>query len=163
MAARPFRILGLQQIAIGGLDKGALRRLWVDTLGLERVGEFRSERENVDEDIAVAGDGPLRVEVDLMQPIDAAKSPKVHEPALNHVGLWVDDLAAAVAWLGERGVRFTPGGIRKGAAGYDVCFIHPKGNADAPIGGEGVLIELVQAPPEVHQAFRKAAQSAAAQ
>jgi lactoylglutathione lyase len=155
MAARPFRILGLQQIAIGGLDKGALRRLWVDTLGLERVGEFRSERENVDEDIAVAGDGPLRVEVDLMQPIDAAKSPKVHEPALNHVGLWVDDLAAAVAWLGERGVRFTPGGIRKGAAGYDVCFIHPKGNADAPIGGEGVLIELVQAPPEVQQAFAR--------
>ena len=66
-----------------------------------------------------------------MQPIDpAAKSPKVHEPALNHVGLWVDDLAAAVAWLGEHGVRFTPGGIRKGAAGYDVCFIHPKGNAE---------------------------------
>lgn len=163
MAARPFRILGLQQIAVGALDKGALRRLWIDTLGLERVGEFRSERENVDEDIAVAGDGPLRVEVDLMQPIDAAKSPKVHEPALNHVGLWVDDLAAAVAWLGERGVRFTPGGIRKGAAGYDVCFIHPKGNADAPIGGEGVLIELVQAPPEVQAAFLRAAHGAASQ
>jgi lactoylglutathione lyase len=156
MRARPFRILGLQQIAVGGLDKGALRRLWVDTLGLERVGEFRSERENVDEDIAVAGQGPLRVEVDLMQPIDAARSPKVHEPALNHVGLWVDDLAAAVAWLGERGVRFTPGGIRKGAAGHDVCFIHPKGNAEAPIGGEGVLIELVQAPPEVQDAFARA-------
>jgi lactoylglutathione lyase len=153
MAARPFRILGLQQIAVGGLDKGALRRLWIDVLGLERVGEYRSERENVDEDIAVAGSGPLRVEVDLMQPIDPAKSPKVHEPALNHIGLWVDDLAAAVAWLTERGMRFTPGGIRKGAAGHDVCFIHPKGNAEAPIGGEGVLIELVQAPPEVKAAF----------
>lgn len=153
MAARPFRILGLQQIAVGGLDKGALRRLWIDVLGLERVGEYRSERENVDEDIAVAGSGPLRVEVDLMQPIDPAKSPKVHEPALNHIGLWVDDLAAAVDWLTERGMRFTPGGIRKGAAGHDVCFIHPKGNAEAPIGGEGVLIELVQAPPEVIRAL----------
>ena len=156
MAARPFRILGLQQIAVGGLDKGALRRLWIEILGLERVGEYRSERENVDEDIAVAGSGPLRVEVDLMQPIDPAKSPKVHEPALNHIGLWVDDLAAAVAWLTERGMRFTPGGIRKGAAGHDVCFIHPKGNAEAPIGGEGVLIELVQAPPEVKAAFAAA-------
>jgi len=152
---RPFRILGLQQIAVGALDKAGLRRLWIDTLGLTRVGEFRSERENVDEDIAVAGEGPLRVEVDLMQPIDPARSPKVHEPALNHVGLWVDDLEAAVAWLGERGVRFTPGGIRKGAAGHDVCFIHPKGSADAPIGGEGVLIELVQAPPEVRAAFER--------
>jgi lactoylglutathione lyase len=155
MTSRPFRILGIQQIAVGATDKAALRRLWVDTLGLHRVGEFRSERENVDEDIAVAGEGPLRVEVDLMQPIDPAKSPKVHEPALNHVGLWVDDLAAAVAWLGGQGVRFTPGGIRKGAAGYDVCFIHPKGNADAPIGGEGVLIELVQAPAEVIEAFAR--------
>jgi len=151
---RPFRVLGLQQIAVGGLDKARLKRLWLDELGLEPIGSFRSERENVDEDIAVAGQGPLRVEVDLMQPIDPAKSPKVHDPALNHVGLWVDDLAAAMAWLEKRGVRFTPGGIRKGASGFDVCFIHPKGNDAAPIGGEGVLIELVQAPPEVVAAFR---------
>jgi lactoylglutathione lyase len=150
---RPFRVLGLQQIAVGGLDKARLRRLWVDTLGLEPTGTFRSERENVDEDIAVAGSGPFRVEVDLMQPLDPAKSPKVHEPALNHVGLWIDDLRAAVAWLEAEGVRFTPGGVRKGASGFDVCFIHPKGNEATPIGGEGVLIELVQAPPEVIEAL----------
>jgi lactoylglutathione lyase len=153
---RPFRVLGVQQIAIGGPDKAALRRLWVDLLGLAVQGTFRSERENVDEDIARAGAGPLAVEVDLMQPIDAEKRPRVHEPPLNHVGLWVDDLAAAVAWLGQEGVRFTPGGIRKGAAGHDVCFIHPKGDAAAPQGGEGVLLELVQAPPDVIAAFDRA-------
>jgi lactoylglutathione lyase len=157
VSERPFRVLGLQQIAVGALDKGKLRELWVDLLGLEAHGNFRSESENVDEDIAVAGAGPFKVEVDLMQPIDPEKRPKVHDPALNHVGLWIDDLAAAVAWLEGRGVRFTPGGIRKGAAGYDVCFIHPKGNDDAPVGGQGVLIELVQAPPEVVEAFRKVA------
>ena len=154
MSDRPFSILGVQQIAVGGQDKRALRRLWVDTLGLELAGSFRSESENVDEDIAVAGAGPLKVEVDLMQPIDPEKRPKVHDPALNHVGLWVDDLAAAVAWLEKQGMRFTPGGIRKGAAGHDVCFVHPKGNQEFPIGGEGVLIELVQAPREVVEAFR---------
>ncbi|RMF21089.1 MAG: VOC family protein [Deltaproteobacteria bacterium] len=157
VSERPFRVLGVQQIAVGALDKQRLRKLWVDTLGLEITGTFRSERENVDEDIAVAGRGPLKVEVDLMQPIDAEKRPRVHEPALNHIGLWIDDLAAAVSWLEQQGVRFTPGGIRKGAAGYDVCFIHPKGNDDAPIGGEGVLIELVQAPPEVIEACEKLA------
>jgi lactoylglutathione lyase len=146
---RPFSILGIQQIAVGAPDKNALRRLWVDLLGLRVEGNFRSESENVDEDIAIAGAGPFRVEVDLMQPLDPEKRPRVHDPALNHVGLWVDDLAAAVAWLGARGVRFTPGGIRKGASGHDVCFIHPKGGGDTPVGGEGVLIELVQAPPEV--------------
>jgi len=150
---RPFRILGVQQIAVGALDKARLRKLWIETLGLGEEGSFRSESENVEEDIAVLGAGALRVEVDLMQPLDPARRPKVHEPALNHVGLWVDDLPAAVGWLGERGVRFTPGGIRKGAAGFDICFIHPKGSAEAPIGGEGVLIELVQAPPEIIRAL----------
>lgn len=153
MTTRPFRILGLQQVAIGGPDKGPLRKLWVDMLGLEPQGTFRSERENVDEDIVVAGVGPFRVEVDLMQPVDPNGKPRVHDPALNHLGLWVDDLPAAVKWLGEQGVRFAPGGIRKGAAGFDVTFIHPKGNEQFPLGGEGVLIELVQAPPEVISAF----------
>ena len=157
MAERPFTILGLQQIAVGARDKRTLRRLWIETLGLSLEGEFRSESENVDEDIASVGIGPFRVEVDLMQPLDPEARPRVHEPALNHVGLWVDDLAAAVAWLAGQGVRFTPGGIRKGAGGHDVCFIHPKGNEATPIGGEGVLIELVQAPPAVIEAHRAAA------
>jgi len=149
MSGRPFRVLGVQQIAIGGPDKSELRKLWVDLLGAESVGSFRSEAENVDEDIVEVGEGLGLVEIDLMQPIDPDKSPKVHQPALNHVGLWVDDLPAAVEWLSAQGVRIAPGGIRKGAAGYDICFIHPKGSADKPIGGSGVLIELVQAPQEI--------------
>lgn len=157
MSKRPFSILGVQQIAVGGRDKGRLRTLWVDLLGLTPTGTYRSERENVDEDIVQAGSGVNAVEVDLMQPLDADKSPKVHDPALNHVGLWVDDLKAAVAWLEGQGMRFTPGGIRKGAAGHDVCFVHPKGNDQFPISGEGVLIELVQAPPAVVEALRKSA------
>jgi lactoylglutathione lyase len=153
MTARPFRILGVQQIALGGLDKGKLSRLWGDLFGLVKTGDYRSERENVDEDIFVAGLGPFRVEVDLMQPIDPTKAPKVHEPALNHVGLWVDHLPSAVEWLASQGLRFAPGGIRKGAAGHDICFVHPKGNAEFPMSGEGTLIELVQAPAEVIAAY----------
>ena len=192
MTARPFKVLGLQQVAVGAADKSALRRLWVDTLGLEPHGNYKSEKENVDEDIVTMGagaftvevdlihlfgltltgsyrsedqnvdedilelgEGPLAVEVDLMQPIDPDKKPRVDTPPLNHIGLWVDDIDAAVKWLGEQGVRFTPGGIRPGAAGHRVCFIHPKGNESAPIGGEGVLIELVEAPPEVRAAFEE--------
>lgn len=152
---RPFKILGIQQIALGALDKSRLRHLWVDTLGLEQVASFTSEAENVTEDILALGEEPYRVEVDLMQPLDAQRKPAVHQPALNHVGLWVDDLRAAVAWLEGRGVRFTPGGIRRGAAGHDICFIHPKGNESSPVGGEGVLIELVQAPASLTEALLK--------
>ena len=121
----------------------------MDTLGLTPTGSFASERENVDEDILAMGRGATKVEIALMQPLDPAKKPAVHIPPLNHIGLWIDDLPSAVQWLTEQGMRFTPGGIRKGAAGYDVCFIHPKGNEQFPLSGEGVLLELVQAPPEV--------------
>jgi lactoylglutathione lyase len=157
MSDRPFKVLGIQQIAVGGLDKNKLRKLWVDTLGLEMAGSYRSASENVDEDITVIGSGPFRVEVDLMQPLDADRKPSVQSPPLNHLGLWIDDLPAAVAWLQTRGMRFTPGGIRQGASGFDICFIHPKASEEFPIAGEGVLIELVQAPPEVREAFERLA------
>jgi lactoylglutathione lyase len=157
ISSRPFKVLGVQQIAIGALDKQRLKTLWVDLLGLQITGNFRSERENVDEDICAIGEGLLKVEVDLMQPLDPDKKPAVHTTPLNHVGLWLDDLPAAVQWLTAQGVRFAPGGIRAGAAGFDICFLHPKGNAQYPVSGEGVLIELVQAPPEVVQAFTRLA------
>ena len=146
---RPFKVLGIQQVAIGGLSKQRLRTLWVEKFGLEVTGTFVSARENVDEDICAIGSGVFKVEVDLMQPIDADKKPAVHATPLNHIGLWIDDLPAAVQWLGANGVRFAPGGIRKGAAGHDICFVHPKSSDEFPVGGEGVLIELVQAPAGV--------------
>ena len=41
------------------------------------------------------------------------------------------------------------GGIRKGASGYDVTFVHPKSTC-------GVLLELVQAPNDVIEAYKEA-------
>jgi lactoylglutathione lyase len=142
ISPRKFKILGVQQIAIGALDKNLMRHFWCDILGVEKIGEYRSEKENVDEDILTVGEGAQKVEIDLMQPIDPEKSPKVHVPTLNHVGLWVDNLAEAVEELTAKGIKFTPGGIRKGAGGHDVAFIHPK-------SAVGVLVELVQATQEV--------------
>lgn len=161
-SSRPFSILGLQQIAVGGLNKQKLRSFWVDLLGLTFRDSFVSEAENVDEDICQLGVGATAVEVDLMMPLDIEKRPRVDSPALNHVGLWVDDLAAAVDWLSGQGLRFTPGGIRKGAAGHDVCFIHPKGNDEFPRSAEGVLVELVQAPQSVIDAYKVLAEASAA-
>ena len=105
MSQRPFKVLGVQQIAIGGPDKVRLQKLWVDMFGLEVTGTFRSERENVDEDICAMGSGPFKVEVDLMQPLDPEKKPAVHTTPLNHIGLWIDKLPQAVQWLTEQAQR----------------------------------------------------------
>jgi lactoylglutathione lyase len=151
MNTRPFRILGVQQIAVGASDRALLHVLWVDMLGLHSQRTFQSEKENVDEEILTIGSGTLAVELDLMQPLDPDKKPRVDVPALNHIGLWVDNLKECVTWLTAQGMRFAPGGIRKGASGHDVCFIHPRASDEFPLCGNGVLIELVQAPPEVQR------------
>ena len=148
MPVRPFRVLGVQQVALGSLDRQALEVLWQGCFGLTPQGVFRSAAENVDEAVFSLGRGLGRVEFDLMMPIDPQARPTTHTPALHHVGLWIDDLRAAVNWLVSNGVRLTPGGIRRGASGYDVCFVHPKPSQHFPVSGQGVLIELVQAPPE---------------
>ena len=147
-STRPFRVLGLQQIAMGNQDKQVLTNFWGDIMGLKKVHSFKSERENVDEDIMEIGKGKLgKIEVDLMTPLDPEKSPKVHIPALNHIGLWVDDLPKCVEYLEKKNVRIV-GGIRKGASGFDVTFVHPKSAA-------GVLVELVQAPQDVIDEYDK--------
>lgn len=146
-----YRILGVQQIAVGSPSLSGLRSLWVDTLGAREVKTFKSESENVDEIVTTLGRGVASVEVDLMTPLDPSKSPKVDKPPLNHIGLWVTDIRACYDHLSEQGYKFTPGGIRPGASGYDVCFIHPKPKEGR--GGEGVLIELVQAPEKVIDAY----------
>jgi hypothetical protein len=79
---RPFRILGFQQIAIGSEDKGKLNFLFQvlcsgsgkhalprfefeseqELLGLKKIGSFRSEKENVDEDILTVAYYPRVIE-----------------------------------------------------------------------------------------------------
>src|ERR671929_2123812 len=127
MSSRPFKVLGIQQIAIGGPSKDRLRTLWVDKLGLELTGNFVSERENVDEDICAMGRGAFKVEVDLMQPLDPDKKPAVHTTPLNHIGLWIDDLPKAVEWLGANGVAFSPRRHPQGAPGLGHLLFHPEG------------------------------------
>lgn len=78
--SRPFKILGLQQVAVGSTDASSMQKLWVETFGLEKIGSFTSEKENVAEDILTLGsdeNGSVSVEVDLMCPLDEEKSPKV--------------------------------------------------------------------------------------
>jgi len=106
-------ILGVQQVAVGAAGKERLTRLWVEIVGLAPTGTYRSATENVDKVIVSAGAGRQPCEIDPMQPVDPDATPRANVPPLNHIGLRVDDLAAAFAWLAARGARFALGGIRK--------------------------------------------------
>ncbi len=142
---RPFKILGLQQVAIGWENKEILETFFIDLLGIEKISSFESKKENVRESICSIGESPNGVELDLMEPIIKDSKPAPHQPPLNHIGLWVDKIEEAYNWLAENGVRMAPGGIREGASGHRVFFTHPKGSAEHPIGSM-ILLEFVQHP-----------------
>ena len=142
------------QVAIGGSSLSALTELWSTALDAKKIGDFQSASENVSENIMTLGKGPLgATEIALMTSLDSSKKPNPSSPSLNHVGLWVDDLAACHAHMTTNGYVFAPGGIRPGADGHNICFLHPKPKEGK--GGEGVLIELVQAPVYVVEAWEK--------
>ena len=141
LTKRPFRILGVQQIAIGAVKKESLENFFINLLGIEKTGTFESQSENVRESICnIEG-----IEIDLMEPICEHSKPSPHKPGLNHIGLWVDNIEAAFEWLEAQGVRMAPGGIRAGASGHRVFFTHPKGSESKPIGSH-ILLEFVEHP-----------------
>ncbi len=146
---RPFKVIGICHVAIVVADKARTRWLWEEILGGQQTSSFISASENVEESIYMLGVGRYRQEIDLIEPINSIQAPQQARVNLNHIALWVDNLQSAVKWMEAKGKRFTPGGIRKGSLGHEVCFIHPKASATCPVSGEGVLIELVQAPNDV--------------
>ena len=61
--------------------------MWQDIFGLKAESTHRLEKENVVEDILKVGaaKSPFVVEIDLMQPIDPNKSPKVSHDVTDFV------------------------------------------------------------------------------
>ena len=121
MLERPFVVLGTQQVAIGAADKRRLTRLWVEIPGWRpRAATGPRRRTSMKTSCRSPRDDSMARST-WCSLWDADAKPRVNEPALNHIGPWVDDLAAAYDRLSAKGVRFAAGGIRKGTAGHDVC------------------------------------------
>lgn len=108
-------------------------------LGSEPAGEETVTSERVR--VAFFGEGPGRVE--LLEPTDdtsaIARFLERSGPGLHHVCLRVPDLDAAVERSAEGGATVVPPGIREGAGGARVAFLHPGSTG-------GVLLELVEEP-----------------
>jgi lactoylglutathione lyase len=136
MAQRPFKVLGIQQIAIGGPSKTRLQKLWVDMFGLEVTGTFRSERENVDEDICAIGTGPFKVEVDLMQPLDPEKKPAVHTTPLTTLVCGSTICRWPCSGSRPRACVLRRGASAQGRRALTSLFCTPKQTTSFPLGAK---------------------------
>ena len=112
---------------------------WEALLGINASGteEVPSERVRV----AFFGDGPGRVELLEATGPDSpiARHIERRGPGIHHVCLRVTDLGEALERAGDAGLALIPPGIREGAGGHRVAFLHPRDTG-------GVLLELTERP-----------------
>jgi methylmalonyl-CoA/ethylmalonyl-CoA epimerase len=110
---------------------------WADALGLEVEGIETVEGEKVKVAFLPAG----RCRVELLE-ATAEDSPIARHIAkrgegIHHMTLEVDDIDAMLTKLRSDNVEILGDGVREGAGGHRVAFLHPR-------AAGGVLVELVE-------------------
>ena len=133
-----MRILGIDHVAVCCGDLDATAAPFLDLLGLAVGPRELVETQKTEAYFLLTGDDAGAC-VELIEPKGNAGLEKFLEKrgtGLHHVAFLVDDLAAALRELDERGVPLLDKVPRPGARGHKVGFLHPRACA-------GVLVELV--------------------
>ena len=129
----------LDHIGIAVRDLDEALAFYRDALGLE-VGEVEDvPSQHVRAQFLPVGEAALELLEATSEGSAIARSIERRGPGIHHITLRVDDLAAALAGLRDRGVRLVDEHPRLGAGGSRVAFIHPS-------AAQGVLIELKEDP-----------------
>ncbi|RJK98168.1 methylmalonyl-CoA epimerase [Vallicoccus soli] len=130
----------IDHVGVAVRDLDAAVAFYETTFGMRKVHEEVNEEQGVREAMMAVGDGPDRVQ--LLAPVsDASPIARFLERSgegVQQVAYAVDDVRAAADDLRAKGLRLLYDEPRRGTAGSQVNFVHPK---DAG----GVLVELVQA------------------
>lgn len=130
-------------VAVRDLERSVA---WYETtFGLKVVARETHEDQGVHEAMLVVADTPAGGSyVQLLQPTredsPVGKFLARNGEGVHHVGYGVEDVEAALAAIGGRGVRLVDQRPRHGSMGASIAFLHPKDTG-------GVLTELVQAAP----------------
>jgi methylmalonyl-CoA/ethylmalonyl-CoA epimerase len=108
-----------------------------DALGMH----FEGTEEVAEQKVRVAFLAVGQSRIELLEPTapdsPVAKFLEKNGPGVHHIAYEVADLAAALADLGDAGVRLIDQAPRRGAHGTAIAFLHPKSSG-------GVLTELCQ-------------------
>jgi len=134
----------IDHIGIAVPDLDAAKQFYARAFGLRCVHEEVNEEQGVREAMLAVGDSGSCIQ--LLAPLSPestiAKFLDRNGPGIQQVAYGVADVEQAGALLRAAGLRMLFDEPRRGTAGSRVNFVHPK---DAG----GVLVELVQAGPDV--------------
>jgi methylmalonyl-CoA epimerase len=119
----------------------AQAKKFYEQLGLKPMPDETVEAEQVRLSMVPVGES----RIELLEPLSAdspiGKFLAKRGEGLHHVALHVDDLSGTVERLKASGTRLISDEIKVGAGGHLYVFVHPS-------SAGGVLLELVEDPPE---------------
>jgi methylmalonyl-CoA/ethylmalonyl-CoA epimerase len=132
-------LTGIDHVGIAVEDLDAAVEHYRRTLGVEPVNRETVPSQGVEEVLFRVGDSNIQLVGALGPQTPVGRFLAKRGPGLHHLGLRVNDVAAALAELKSRGVPLIDEQPREGSRGATIAFVHPKGMG-------GVLVELVQEP-----------------
>lgn len=134
-------ITGLAHIGVAVTELEPAIGLWCRLTGGRLV--HREEVHSQRVDVAVIEIGTLRVELLCATSDDSpiARFISAKGPGIHHIGLRSTDAQEDLDRLKRAGIRLIDEQSRPGAESARVGFIHPK-------AADGVLLEIVEPPPE---------------
>lgn len=124
-------------VAVANLDETV--KFYSEMLGMKVEKTETHAEQKVKVAFLPVGD----TEIELLEPTDPesaiAKHIKNKGEGIQHIAFRVNDIAAAIAELKGKGMRFVNEEPRIGAGNTKIVFLHPKNTY-------GVLVELVEQP-----------------
>lgn len=132
----PIRI---NHIAVVVDDVQAALGFWHEALGIPLAHIEHNETEAVDIAFLPLGEGEIELIAPFTEDSGVAKYLAKKGAGLHHLCIDVDDVAAALARLKERGIELINDEPRQRPDGTQYAFVHPKSTG-------GVLLELYQRP-----------------
>jgi methylmalonyl-CoA/ethylmalonyl-CoA epimerase len=132
----------IDHVGIACRDLESSIEFYVATFGLVVAGRETNEAQGVKEAMLHVADAPGGASyVQLLEPLSpdtpVGKFLESRGEGVHHIGYGVVDVSAALADLGEKGLRLIDEQPRHGSLGASIAFLHPKS-----VGG--ILTELVQ-------------------
>jgi methylmalonyl-CoA/ethylmalonyl-CoA epimerase len=131
----------INHIAILVDDLDSSLEFWRDALGLE----LAQVQDNPGEQAMIAFLPTGDSEIELVEPTTdssgLARYLEKRGPGMHHICLEVDDIAAMLDRLREKGVQLINEQPKTGADGRKYAFIHPK-------SAHGVMVELYELPEQ---------------
>ena len=139
MSKLPFKVLGIEHVALAVKDAEISSNFFRSLLGIEHTSSERITNQKVDTHIFDTTHGKIELLDAISDDSPITKFLENRGEGIHHIAFKVDKLQPALDYLKDNGIQLIDETPKIGAEGLLVAFLHPKSTY-------GVLIELCQQP-----------------